>query len=202
MTLVLLGLLLLGSPGGASVDRACVCATMRATNGWCDVHQFGYVAGLKITSAWLFEALDAHGHAVDTSTYTCPACRRAIAEDGYCEEHRIGFVHKLAYFSRLTYEQAHGELKRPEELRCATCRKNSESHGWCDRDKAGMVGMTMIRDRARYDVTVHALEIVEAANREAKRCDYCAVAMITDTECPYHKIRYKDGKVIDKPKGG
>ena len=178
---------------GAGVE--CTCTTTRATNGWCPVHAFGYVGGVKVTSRWLYEAADAHGHQVDTSTFSCERCKDAIATNGFCSAHRIGFVNKLAYFSRLTYELAKGEIRPVRSIACATCRKNSESFGWCARSKVGMVGEVAIRNRDDFDQAVEALRIFIVANATAARCDRCAVAIITDTECPLHGIKYKDGKL-------
>ncbi len=182
----------------AAVD-ACTCAAARLVNGWCDVHDQGFVAGLTVRSRWLYEAADAHGHQVDLSTFNCPSCQRAIAASGYCETHRIGFVHDLAYFSRLTYELAKGEARSPESIGCATCRKNSETYGWCDKSKIGMVGPFALRDRAGYERAIAAYKVFEIANATAARCRYCAVAIITDTECPVCKIAYKDGKAVRVP---
>lgn len=188
--------LLAGAPGAPGAPEVCVCATARETNAWCPVHKLGYVGGLELESSWLHEAVDAHGHDVDPSTFTCPVCRGALASDGFCAEHKIGFVHGKAYFSKLTYRLGQAEVRRPADIACPVCRKNAETHGWCDRDRAGMVGPFTIRDRAVFEQTVRALGILELADREAKRCQYCAVAMITDTQCPFCKITYRDGKKV------
>jgi len=186
----------LGFDPASSLADECVCATSRAINGWCAIHEFGYIGGVKVTSRWLHEAADAHGHQVDPTTFNCTDCRRAIETDGFCPTHRIGFVGKLAYFSRLTYELARGEVRRAPSIACATCRKNSESYGWCARSKIGMVGEVALRDRASFDQAVAALKIFMIANETARRCDRCAVAIITDTECPVCRIAYKDGKAV------
>ena len=192
------GLLLFGSPTATSPPDRCICATTRATNGWCAVHGFGYVGGLKIESAWLYEALDAHGHDLDLSTFTCPACQKAIASDGYCEEHRIGFVRRQAYFTKLPYELAKAESKDVASLTCPACRKNALDHGWCAKDRVGMVGPFAFKSRPDYDEAVHAQEIVRLAAVASKRCDHCAGAIITDRQCPFCLITYKDGKPVGK----
>ena len=190
----------LSCPGFVPVARglteACNCATARETNGWCPVHELGYVAGVKVTSRWVYEAADAHGHVVDLSTYTCPTCRSAIATSGFCAEHRVGFVNKLAYYSLLTYELGKAEARRAGEISCPTCRKNAEAHGWCAKSGVGMIGPFAIRNRGDYDLAASALAIFIVANAAAPRCNYCAVAIITDSQCPVCKIRYKDGKAV------
>jgi hypothetical protein len=191
---LVVGLLL--SPMDVSPQDRCTCSTTRVTNGWCAIHGFGYVGGLRIDSAWLYRALDAHGHELDLTTFTCPACKKAIETDGFCEEHRIGFVRRQAYFSRLTYELGRAEPREPATIACPACRKNAEASGWCSKDRVGMVGPFAIRSRADYDQAVRALEIVRLAAEASKRCDHCAGAIITDGTCPFCKIRYEDGKPV------
>jgi hypothetical protein len=154
------------------------------------------VGGVKVSSRWLYEFADAHGHEVDLSTYTCPSCRNAIATGGFCEIHRVGFVDRLAYYSLLTYELGKGESRRASTISCATCRKNSETHGWCAKSRVGMIGPFAIRNRADYDRAVSALALFSIANEASAKCHYCAGAILTDSECPACKIRYKDGKVV------
>jgi len=188
----------LGAGSARGAAETCACATSRATNGWCPVHQFGYVGGVKVTSRWLYDAADAHGHDIDPSTLTCPTCRSAIATNGFCPAHRIGFVSKLAYFSRLTYELAKGQVRHEASITCPTCRKNAATFGWCHRSQVGMIGQVELRNRDDFDQAVGALRIFIVANETATRCDRCAVAIITDTECPTCRIAYKDGKALQR----
>src|SRR5262245_37038094 len=60
----------------------CLCPQARRVDGWCDVHHVGYIAGLPVSSQLVHEALDAHGHQVDLTTFDCPSCRAAIAASG------------------------------------------------------------------------------------------------------------------------
>jgi len=185
-----------GVPPAPAGDPVCTCAQARELNGWCHLHELGFVAAVPIRSPLLYELLDAHGHVLDLSTFECPACRRAIEEEGFCEEHRVGFARDLAYFSRLTYELARGESLRPEDLSCPQCRRHSESHGWCDRCRRGIVGRIAVRDRLGYEAAVDALEILALANTAAERCPYCAMAIVTNTECPLCRITYRDGEAL------
>ena len=185
-----------GAGSARGLDAVCTCASSRATNGWCPVHEFGYVGGVKVTSRWLYETIDAHGHTLDLSTFTCPDCRHAIATNGFCATHRIGFIDKQAYFSRLTYELGKAEVKPAGSITCATCRKNAETHGWCPKSGVGMIGPFAIRNRQDYDAAAKALAVFIAANEAAARCNYCAGAILTDSTCPVCKIAYKDGKAL------
>ena len=185
-----------GDPVAQVQDSACTCATSRGTNGWCPVHEFGYVGGVKVTSRQLYEAADAHGHQVDLSTFVCPTCRTAIATGGFCEVHRVGFVGKLAYFSRLTYELARAEVRSASSISCRICRKNAETSGWCAKSGIGMIGPFAIRDRHDFDLAAEALRVFKIANDAAPRCGYCAVAILTDTYCPVHRTAYRSGEVV------
>lgn len=197
IVIVLLAVGLSSPIGEASDSNACTCAEARRINGRCEFHGIGYVAEIPIHSALLHETLDAHGHQVDPDTFECEACRKAIATDGFCEKDRIGFIGGLAYFSRLTYELARGEWMPPGALSCPICRKNAEDGpGWCDQCERGMVGHTAIRDREAYEATAKAVAILRAAIEMTERCEHCAVAMVTDTDCPYHRIFYKDGDPV------
>ncbi len=176
----------------------CTCAAAVRANGWCALHKVGYLASIPVRSELLFETLDAHGHDLDLSTFECESCRKAIATEGFCEEHRVGFVRGLAYFSRLTYELARGVPMDLESLTCPVCIRNAATYGWCDEHGLGMLGSTGVRDRAGYERAVKAIEILKLAVQEAERCERCAVAMVSDSDCPYHRVLYKDGKPVPR----
>ena len=184
------------APPEAPSPAPCTCATAKLENGWCEAHGRGYVASIEIRSKLVYETLDAHGHTLDLSTFQCAACQKAIASDGFCEDHRVGFVNRQVYFSRLTYELARGQTRDPATLTCPVCRKNAESRGWCEKCGLGMVGRVAMKDRQGYEHAARAAEILQAATQAAQRCEWCAVAMITDTQCPLCKIIYKDGKPL------
>lgn len=183
----------------APAPEPCTCAAARTTHGWCETHARGYVAAVEIRSTLLYHALDAHGHDLDLNTVQCAVCQKAIASDGFCEEHRVGFVGRQAYFSRLTYELARGENRDPSSISCRACRRNSGSLGWCEKHGVGMVGSVAVKDRQAYGHAAKAVDILEAANQAARHCEHCAVAMVTDTQCPVHRITYKDGRAVPPP---
>ena len=194
--LVLTSVLLLGQATLESPADRCTCKAPRGVGGWCRVHALGYVGDVEIRSAWLFDAVDPYGHDVDVTMFPCPACQRAIAGDGYCTEHKVGFVHQRAYFSLVTHHLAKGTVRQPAQLACSRCRKNAKAHGWCETHRVGMIGSVALKDRQEYDEAVRAADVLREASRIAARCDRCAVALITGTECPY--IVYRDGKPIHR----
>ena len=184
--------------GGAvsPTPGVCSCAQAQRLGGWCDVDHVGFLAGIEIPSEYLYEVLDPHGHDVDPQSFHCESCRAAAASGGFCEEHHIGFYEGKAYFSRLGYSLARGKNLPLEALTCPVCRANAEGHGWCERDGVGMVGNTAIADRAEYDATVEALEVLQRAVALIPRCEHCAAAAVTDTTCPVCRIRYAQGRPV------
>ena len=197
----LLGLLLLsGAAVNAEQEGKCVCSVAQETMAWCELHDVGHFASIPIRSKFLFDALDAHGHDLDLESFTCDDCRKAAASDGFCTQHRIGFVEKKAYFSSLSYHLARGETTPVSEIACPICRKNAETHGWCEADKVGRVGNVAIDTKEDYEQVAEAIQIVQAADEAAERCKYCATAIISDTRCPFCRITYKDGEPVPPKK--
>lgn len=185
--------------GGAvpSATGTCTCEVAIENNGWCELHRVGYVGSVAIRSEWLFEALDAHGHDVDLTTFHCDSCRKAIESNGFCEQHRVGFVDGQAYFSKLTHHLARGKRRQLSGIRCPACRKHATSHGWCDACGSGWVGTVEIENRQDYDELTEALRILQLAIEAAERCEHCAVAIVTDTTCPVCRITYREGEPAD-----
>lgn len=174
----------------------CTCATARLTDGFCPHCQVGWVAGVRITSKVLFEALDAHGHDIDVTMLGCEECVRAHATNGYCERSGIGWVNGLGYLSRLTYHLAKGERRDPQTIKCPVCRKNAASYGWCDKHRVGMIGPVAITNRQDYAVAAKAYRILLAANELVPQCELCAAALAANGRCPIHRIQYRDGEKV------
>jgi len=177
----------------------CTCGDAKGMSGWCERHGIGYVGSVKIRSYLLYEIMDAHGHTVDYDNLQCPACRKAMNEAGFCEEHRVGWVGRKAYFSRLTYELARAEKRDITTITCPVCWKNADDHGWCDAHQVGMVRDLAIPGRERWDQVAKAIGILEIAEKASERCEQCAMAIVTDSRCPFHRIVYKDGHPVSGP---
>ncbi len=186
-------MLLLAEPAPARTD-ACTCAINLQRDGWCEGHAIGYIAGLEIHTGLLFEALDAHGHEVDLTSFDCPACQRAIETEGFCPEHRIGFVRGLAYFSRLTFLLARARSHTGSAAPCRECASLPAAGGWCEACEVGFVGSVVFRDRRDFDEVFRALDLVRRADALGERCEHCAVAMATDTICARCKLEYRNGE--------
>ncbi len=154
----------------------------------------GYLAGVEIASPQLFEALDAHGHPLHAPSLTCGTCRLALEEGGFCAEHRMGFVHGLAYLSPLTYQLARAKLVDPDSITCPTCRAAMQTIGWCDEHGVGMVGERRVIHKADYEMLAEAYRQLVAAVEKSAECETCAAAMVADGYCPEHRIHYSGGR--------
>jgi hypothetical protein len=59
-----------------------------------------------------------------------------------------------------------------------------------------MIGPFAINKRHDFDLAAEALRVFKIANDAALRCGHCAVAILTDTYCPVHRIAYRGGEVV------
>jgi len=182
-----------------SPDAACTCAAVQQTDGWCAKCRVGYLAGVKIESASFFEALDAHGHQINPQRLVCDRCRKAYESFGYCDQCKFGFVGKQAYFSKLTYLLARGELREVNSISCPTCRKHVENAGWCDECRVGMVHTRAYRDRQEFEQAVTMRKALRVAIAQAEKCLTCALAMINDSTCVECQATYRDGARVPPP---
>lgn len=195
-----LAVALIGSVPGVTTEAPCLqCIEAETTNGWCDACNVGWVGGIKLRSGYLWEILDAHGHQLNIENLHCDGCTRASKTDDYCSESRIGFVNGEAYFSRLTWMLAKAERHQGPVPDCSECQKNMSRAGWCSQCEVGRVGSRVLHDRAEFDNLLHDLEILEIANSASFRCEHCAAAIVTDTQCPICRIHYVNGKPVDAP---
>ena len=174
----------------------CTCPKAKIHNGWCAHCKVGHVASVKVPSALLFEAIDAHGHDFDVASLRCSTCRAASKSSGYCNACRFGFVNGQAYLSRLTYLLAKGKATGLATHHCTTCRKHSGRFGWCQKCQRGMVGHFAYADRTVFEQTVREVRRLQSAIAKLKDCELCAIAMITDARCPKCNIHYKEGKQV------
>ncbi len=199
LSVLVLGLLT-ANPLAAHEPEPCTqCEEARKTNGWCDACGVGWVGDVELRSKHLWHILDAHGHRLNVENLGCDDCVKASVTGGYCAKSKIGFVDGEAYFSRLTWALARGEQQEGVAPECATCREHSTSAGWCEACGVGRVGNRAFRDRAEFEQLLQDLEILQIASEAADRCEYCAAAIVTDTECPYCRIEYKGGAAVTRP---
>lgn len=189
-----------------STSESCTCLSDSVCNGWCGSCAVGWVAGVKVRSAQLFEALDAHGHEIDPASFTCPTCRAALQRDGFCASCNWGFQDGLLYYSRLSWLLARGEPRRPEDLDCIACRTHAlcrslplEPDRWCERCGIGMVGSVAFRDRREYDMASKELERLLRAVKESARCEDCGVALFMGATCSKCGVTWSGERPLPEP---
>jgi hypothetical protein len=165
-------------------DSACVCTLAQARNGWCAACQVGYVASVAITSADLFDAIDAHGHDFIPASIECQQCQSAIASDGHCESCRLGFYRGQLYCSKLSYTLARGRLVAARDLSCSTCSAMFGRSGWCDSCGVGVVGNTVFGNPEHHEKAAAEFATLQTAIAKLSACEACAIVMFTGGECP------------------
>ncbi len=181
----------------APTATTCTCADAKVHGGWCTACKVGYVAGVKITSHKLFEAVQGKPVA-DVSKMKCPDCKAAFKNGGFCQHCNVGFVGHKAYKSKVGYALARGQAKDPASLKSIKCPKckaaAAAGQGWCKMCSMGIVGNLVFTDKQAYEAAVKARATLVAANKLTDKCEGCAVAMVTDGTCKHCKVAFKDGK--------
>ena len=196
MSIVFLAALTVGCSGdGKELIRTnCTCEVSKSRGGWCNACDLGYVAGVAIKSEMLFEALDAHGHHIDPESMKCEGCRKALANDGFCENCQWGFVGKQLYHSKLTYYLAKGRPKSKSAISCATCQAHTGKPTWCESCKIGLVGSVVYTDKGAFETVAEEYGRLRQAVDLSAKCEDCGVAFFMGTKCLKCNISYKGGK--------
>ncbi len=209
---LLVALIAASPPIPPPTDGICTCPAARLTNGWSHACEVGYVASLPSTSGFLVEALDPHGHEADPALMPCGECKAALAAQALCKLHKIGFVGHKAYFSKLTYALAKGQVREVSTITCERCKANALRHtakpttkpdtktpvpdGWCDLCKIGMVGNVAFKKRKDFDLASAEFRKLIPAAKTAERCGRCAYRQLYDGTCRACGISYKGGKKL------
>jgi hypothetical protein len=149
----------------------------------------------------MYDALDAHGHAIDPQRITCKTCLIGIESDGYCPACRIGYIQRKAYLSRLTYYVAKGSVISASRLTCDRCLSHCGRTGWCDTCSVGIVGNVAHGDRADFDALAEEYGKVVSAVSKLDQCESCAVASLTNGRCIPCRVVFENGeaKALARP---
>ena len=188
--LLILSFLLSGCQLGSErsfqyVETDCAgCIEALPTNGWCDLCSHGLVAGLIIPSREFHDALDAHGHEVDTETILCNLCRQVAREDQFCPRCRHGFVAGQLYFSELTWALARGE-SAPPDIRCSGCREQVGGLGCCVACSTYWVGTVRFISTEDADRAAGQYRRLQVALERLSRCSECAIAGFFGYPCRF-----------------
>ncbi len=193
----------------ATAGGDCECKEAKATGGWCDGCSAGFFGDMVLTSKKLHGALQAKPIPADKLTsLPCDGCKTAIEEDGTCESCHVTFVKSYAFRSPYAAalaqgqpmqwdEKAHAAKKaKGEAADCQGCEAAAKAGGWCNDCSVGFVGSHIYKDKVEHKNARKALTMIQRADRVAKSCESCAVAMVTDSKCGGCKIAYRNGKKI------
>lgn len=174
-------------------EHAC-CAKAKANDAWCGNCKIGFFADESMQSEKLHKALQ--GKKVDVAMVKCDGCKKAIATNGKCEECDMYVVKGVVYKSPVSYKLMSGEAKNPEECaaKCKGCGEACKNGGWCEGCEAGFVAGRMYKGKDDYKAAKEAHMTLANAIKAAKKCEACAVAMVTDGTCGQCKVSFEDGK--------
>lgn len=168
------------------------CAKLKATNGWCDGCNHGFMWGVAISNAKLHQSLA--GKTMEADQLHCPACKSAYASNGVCEHCKVMFVDHVEYTSPVSYTLAMGQVVEADNVKCPGCAKAMADNGYCDHCDGGIVAGRFFKGKDAYNNAMAAYEtLVKAA---AASCPECGVAMVTDGACAHCNAKYKDGQKI------
>jgi len=203
--MLLLCLAAVGAWSGTAMaggDNCPGCAKIKDTGqGFCGHCGSGKVCGLKLASQKLYDVLAGSTEMADKAKESkCPDCQKAVASGGSCAKCGVHIAGGKGFKSEPAYAMAKGEWVSPEKaeaIKCPGCTAALKSNGFCATCKVGYVGERKFEGQESYDLAVAAYEVVKAAIEDAKHCDQCAVARLTDGRCPQCGSSFKQGKPSD-----
>lgn len=186
----------------------CSCKEAKATGGWCEGCSAGFYGDMVLTSKKLHAALQAKPIPEEKlAQIPCDGCKTAIEENGSCDACHVAFVNKHVYRSPYAAALAHGERMQWDEKAyakkkkegatgCQGCETAAKASGWCKDCSVGFVGSYLYKDKVAHKNARKALTMIQRADKVAKSCEPCAVAMVTESKCDGCNVAFKNGKKI------
>ena len=155
----------------------------------------GKAFGVELASKKLYTALA--GKKIDIENIRCPGCKTAAKTSGKCSHCNVGIADGKVFHSSVSHTLAKGKPMTAEKAaHCDSCKTAFKDNGRCTGCSVGFVAGRSFKDNKVYEAAVAALKTLVAAVYTAKKCEACAVAMVTDGECTFCKLKFKDGKKI------
>lgn len=153
----------------------------------------GKIYGVQLPSKKLYTALA--GHKIDPAKMKCAGCKAAAKTDGRCEHCGVGAADGKMFHSKVSHTLAKGQPMSAEKAKhCSACASAHKNNGFCSGCSAGFVAGRLFVGKASHEAAVEARKILVMAADAAKKCEACAVAMVTDGKCEHCKVSFKDGK--------
>lgn len=146
------------------------------------------------------------GHTFDVEKIHCPGCKTAAETGGSCEHCKVHAADGKFFHSAVAYALAKGKFMSAELVaacpdRCKGCTTAHSEGGWCDKCNVGFVASRMFESKAVHTVALAAYTVLKEAVAVAKKCELCAIAMVTDGTCDACNVKFKDGKAVKKAEG-
>lgn len=152
--------------------------------------------GVALASEKLFKSLE--GEKVDISKMKCDGCKKAAENGGSCDHCNAYFHDGKVYHSKIAVALAKGEAIPAEKAaHCAGCKTAYDQNTQCTGCGVGFVAGRMYKT-ADYKAALAAHKLLAKAVETAKKCEACAVAMVTDGECAHCNVQFKDGQNTKK----
>ena len=182
--------LVLAMSSSALAQYEC-CKKSKLTDASCCGNS--YYDGVSFKSVKLHKALT--GKTVKASYIKCDGCKKALKSDGTCDYCNLNFADGKSYKSKVAYTLAKGKAVDTSKIKCESCQKAAKNdQGRCESCDVGWVGNKVFKDKKDYKAAGEARVILTNAVKTSKKCEDCAVAMVTDGTCAACKISFKDGK--------
>lgn len=168
------------------------CAKIaKGSDGFCCGK--GKAFGVRMNSKKLYAALA--GHKIEKDAIKCAGCKKAAKTDGRCEHCGVGAADGKFFHSKVSYALAKGKPISTEQAKqCSSCATAHKSNGFCTGCNAGFVAGRMFKGKDNYDAALAAHGTLVKATEASKKCEACAVAMVTDGKCAHCNVTFQDGK--------
>lgn len=182
--------LILAMSSNALAQSPC-CSKSKLTDASCCGNS--YFDGVSFKSVKLHKALT--GKTVKASYIKCDSCKKAHKSDGTCDNCNLNFADGKSYKSKVAYTLAKGKAIDTSKIKCEICQKAAKNdQGWCESCNKGLVGNKVYKDKKEFKAAGEARIVLAKAVETSKKCETCAVAMVTDGTCDACKVSFKDGK--------
>ena len=183
-------LILAMSSSALAQSKKC-CTESKLTDAACCGNS--YFDGVSFKSVKLHKALT--GKTVKASSIKCDSCKKALKGDGTCDNCKLNFADGKSYASKVAYTLSKGKAVDTSTIECEGCpNAYKNDQGRCESCDLGWVGNKVFKDKKSYKAATEARVILAKAVETSKKCEACAVAMVTDGTCDSCKVSFKDGK--------
>lgn len=181
-----------GSPAVAGGCKGCDLIAKKGEGFCCGK---GKIFSVELTSRKLYDALA--GKDIDTDKIKCPGCKLAAEKSGKCDHCKIGAAQGKLFHSMVAYALAKGTPVHADTVahsHCIGCKTAYKDNGFCKDCAVGFVSGRAFKGKESYDAALAANKTLVKAVEASKKCEACAVAMVTDGSCPHCNVSFKEGK--------